>query len=170
MGVSGPGVETTERTHIDDAALCRAEMRQGFVRNEEGAASVGFEDLIPLGEGQALEGGGAKDSGVIDEDVEAAKGGSDHGDGIADGGFGTNIARDRERAAAEAGDRGGCASGFRFRGAIGDSDVGAGVSEGKRDGAAQAARASRNEDRFAGEWIDGRHWGLHKISLARQRS
>ncbi len=71
-------------------------MRQGFARNEEGAAGVGFEDRVPLREGQALEGGGAKDGGVIDEDVEAAKGGSDLGDGGADGGFGANIARDGE--------------------------------------------------------------------------
>ena len=162
MRVAGPGVETTERAHVDDAALRRAELRQGFARNQKRAAGVGFEDGVPLIEGQALEGRGGEDSGVIDENVEAAKGGGDLGDGGADGGFGTNIARNGKRAAADGGDSGGGGSSSGFGGAIGDGDVGAGVSESKRDGAAQAASASCNEDRFAGEWLSG----LHKISLA----
>lgn len=166
MCVAGPGVKSAERTHIDDAAVRRTEMRQGFARDQEGAASVGFEDGVPLSEGQALEGGGGKDGGVVDEDVETAKGGGDLGDGGADRGFGANIAGDREGTVAKGGDRCGGGSGIGFRGAIGDGDIGAGVSEGERDGAAQAASASGNEDRFAGEWF----CGLHKISLARQRS
>ena len=87
MRVTGPGVKTTERTHINDAALRGAEMRQGFARNEERTASVGFEDSVPLGEGQALEGSRGKYGGVINEDVEAAKSGSDLGDGGADRGL-----------------------------------------------------------------------------------
>ncbi len=67
---------------------------------------------------------------------------------------------------AKGGDRCGGGSGIGFRGAIGDGDIGAGVSEGERDCAAQAASASGNEDRFAGE----RRSRIHKISLARQRS
>ena len=76
---------------------------------------------------------------------------------------------DSERAAAKLGDSLGGARSFGFGGTIGDGYVGAGLSEGERDRAAQAASASRNKDRFAGEWIDGHRWGLHKISLVGQR-
>jgi len=162
--VTGPGVEATERTHVDDSAVRGAEMRQSFARNEEGAASVGFEYGVPLGQGQALKGRGAKDGGVVDEDVETAKGGTDLGDGSADGGFGANIAWDGERTAAEGGDSGGGVKSFGFRGKIGDGDIGAGLSEGERGGAAQSASASCNEHRFAGERLGK----LHKISLMTQ--
>jgi hypothetical protein len=163
-------VETAKRTHVDDSAVRRTEKRQGFARDEKGATGVGFEDGVPLIEGKALEGRGAKDGGIVDEDVEAAKGGTDLGDGASDGGFGANIARDGKRAAAKRGDGGGGFSRFALRGAIGDGYVGAGVSEGERDGATQTASASRNEDRFAGERLDGDRGGLHKISLMTQRS
>ena len=105
--MSGPGVESTERTHVNDAAARGAEMRQGFARDEKGSAGVGFKDGIPLVEGKALEGSGGKDGGVIDEDVEAAKAGDDLSDGGTDGSFGAHVARDGERAAAECGDGGG---------------------------------------------------------------
>ena len=75
MGVSGPGVKTAEGTHVDDAAVRGAEMRQGFSRDEEWAAGIGFKDCIPLIESQAFKGRGSEDGGVIDEDVETAKGG-----------------------------------------------------------------------------------------------
>ncbi len=65
MCVAGPGVKSAERTHIDDAAVRRTEMRQGFARDQEGAASVGFEDGVPLSEGQALEGGEAKTAALL---------------------------------------------------------------------------------------------------------
>jgi hypothetical protein len=55
-----------------------------------------------------------------------------------------------------------------LRGAEGDGDVGARLREGERDGAAQAARATGDEDRFAGERLDGDRGGLHKISLMTQ--
>jgi hypothetical protein len=140
-------------------------MRQGFARNEEGAAGVGFEDGVPLGEGQALEGRGGKDGRVINEYVEADKRGGDLGDRGAHGGFGANIAGDCKRAAAEGGDGGGCGCSFGFRGTIGDGDVGAGLSQRECDGPAQTASASRNEDRFAGERLSR----IHKISLATKR-
>ena len=86
-------------------------------------------------------------------------------DGGADGRFGANIAWDGDRTAAKRGDGGGGFDCLGLRGAIGYGDIGAGLGEGERDGAAQTASAPRNEDRFAGEWIDGHRWGLHKISL-----
>jgi hypothetical protein len=92
---------------------CGAEMRQGFARNEKGAAGVGFEDGVPLVEGKALEGRGAKDGGVVDEDVEAAKSGDGLNDGCADGGFGAHIAGNGEGIAAESGDVGGGLGGVR---------------------------------------------------------
>ena len=86
-------------------------------------------------------------------------------DGGADGRFGANIAWDGDRTAAKRGDGGGGFDCLGLRGAMGDGYVGAGVSEGERDGATQTASASRNEDRFAGERLDGDRGGLHKISL-----
>ncbi len=122
--------------------------------------------LVPLIEGKALEGSGGEDGGVIDEDVEAAEGGDDLGDSGADGGFGANVARDGERAAAKGSDGGGGLGGVGLGGAVGDGNVGAGASEGESDGAAEAACASGDEDRFAGERLSGHH----KISLTRERS
>lgn len=165
MGVSGPCVETTERTHVDDAALRNAEMRQCFARDEEWAARVGFKDGIPLVEGQAFEGCGSEDGCVVDEDVEAAKGCGDLGDCGADGEFGANVTGDGERAAAKSGDGSSGFGGIALRGAIRDSDVSTGLRKGERDGAAQAASAPRDEYRFAGE----RGCRIHRISLARER-
>ena len=107
MGVAGPGVETTERTHIDNATARGAKIRQGFARDEKGSAGVGFEDGIPLVEGKTFEGSRGKDGGVVDESVETAKSGDDLSDGGANGSFGAHVARDGERAAAECGDGGG---------------------------------------------------------------
>ena len=81
MRVAGPGAESAERSHVDDAALRSAEMGQGFARDEKRAASVGFEHGVPLVEGEAFEGRGSKDGGVVDEDVEAAEAGIGFGDG-----------------------------------------------------------------------------------------
>ncbi len=94
MRVAGPGVKTTERTHVDDTTPGSAEMRQGFARNEKRTACVGFKCGVPLVEGQAFEGRGPKDGGVIDEDVELSECGHNLGDGCADGGFGAYIAGD----------------------------------------------------------------------------
>jgi hypothetical protein len=87
MGVTSPGVECAERAHVDDAASGYAEMRQGFARDEKGPACVGFEDGVPLVEGEAFEGRGSKDRGIIDEDVEPAECCDDLGDSGADGGI-----------------------------------------------------------------------------------
>ncbi len=69
VGVPGPCVQTAKRTDVDDAAAGGAQMRQSLAGDEERAAGVGLEDSVPLLEGQALEGRGGKDSGVVDEDV-----------------------------------------------------------------------------------------------------
>jgi hypothetical protein len=90
-------------------------------------------------------------------------------DGGADGRFGANIAWDGDRTAAKRGDGGGGFDCLGLRGAIGYGDIGAGLGEGERDGAAQAASTSGNEHRFAGERLDGDRGGLHKISLMTQR-
>ena len=73
MGVAGPGANPTERTDIDDAAARGAEMRQSLARDEKRAAGIGFEDLVPLLEREALERGGGEDGGVVDEDVETVE-------------------------------------------------------------------------------------------------
>jgi len=113
--VPGPGVETTERTHIDNATARGAEMRQCLARDEKWSACVGFEDCVPLIEGEAFERGGGKDGGVVDEDIEAAKAGDDLGDGGTDGSFGAHVARDGEGAAAKCGDGGRGFQSFGFR-------------------------------------------------------
>ena len=118
MGVSSPGVKTAERTHVYDSALCDAEMRQSFARDEEWAAGVRFEDSIPLVEGQAFESRGGEDGGVVDEDVEVAKCGGDLSNGGTDGSFGANVAGDSERFAAKSGDGAGSCCGVGFRRAI----------------------------------------------------
>jgi len=60
-------------------------MRESLARDEERSAGVGVEDSVPLVEGEAFESGGGEDCSVVDEDVDAAEGGDDLSDGVADG-------------------------------------------------------------------------------------
>ena len=85
-------METTKRTHVDDAAAGGAEMRQSLARDEKRATRVGFEGRVPLVEGHAFEGGGRKDGCVVDEDIELAECSHDLSKGSADGGLGAHLA------------------------------------------------------------------------------
>jgi hypothetical protein len=95
-----------ERSNIDDAAFCRAQMRQRFARHQERTASVGFKDSVPLIEGKALQGCRGEDGGIVDEHVETSKRGEDGGDGALNRRFRADVALDGDRAAAESGDLG----------------------------------------------------------------
>lgn len=157
MGVSGPGANPTEGTNIDDASARGAEPRESLARDEERAAGIGFKDRVPLLEGEALESGGAEDGGIVDEDVEMVKRGSDGSDRGANRGFGTDVACDGERAAAEGDDFSGGLSGLDLRRAIRDGYIGAGAGEGECNAAADAAGTAGDEGGFAGEWKSGSH-------------
>ena len=165
MGVAGPGANAAERTDVDDAAMSGAEVRQSFAGDEKRAAGVGLEDRVPLIEGEAFEGRGVEDGGVVDEQSRRPKAETTCGDGGADGGFGAHVAGDGEGAAAEGCDFGGGCGSFGLGCAVGDGDVGASASQSEGDGAADAAGASGDESGLAGEGFGKRH----RTSLARWR-
>ena len=87
---------------------------------------------VPLVEGESGEIGGGEDCGVVDEDVELAEGGDGGVDGLTDGRFGADVARNGCGAQAKGGDLAGCLIGFSERGAVSDGYVCAGAGESER--------------------------------------
>ena len=148
MGVAGPGVGGTEGTDVDDAAAEGAQMGQSLARDQEGAARIRGENVVPLIESEAFERGGGEDSGVVDEDVETAEFGDDGGNGVANGGFGSDVAMGGKGAAAEGSHLRGGLRGLSLRIEEGDGDIGAGVREADGDGAADATRSAGDEGGF----------------------
>ncbi len=151
MGVASPGAESTQRTDVDNPTLRGTEVRKSFSRNEKWAAGVGFECGIPLVERKAFESRGAEDCRVVDEDVETAELGDDGGDSGANGRLGAHIAVKGSSLAPDAGNIGGGLGGFDLRSSVGDGYIGAGIGEGERDRAADAAGSASDKCGFAGE-------------------
>lgn len=112
MRVAGPCVDATERADVDDAAVHGTEIGQRFARGEKGTASVGFEDGVPLRQGEGFERGRFEDGCVVDEDVDAVVEGCGSSDGVANRGLGANITGDGLDAAAQGFDGLGGDSGF----------------------------------------------------------
>ena len=55
MGVAGPGMQSAERSDVDDAATRGAQMRQSLAGNQKRAAGIGLEGRVPLLEREALQ-------------------------------------------------------------------------------------------------------------------
>ena len=100
MCVPGPGMQSAQRTDIDDASVRGAQVGQGFARDEKRAAGIGLKGCIPLFERQAFQSRGSEDGGIIDEQIDTAELNADRGDGGADGGLGADLALDDECTAA----------------------------------------------------------------------
>lgn len=75
VGLAKAAKQTGGRGSVDDpAVLLLAEVRPGGTRALVGAGDVHLDDQVPVLVLEVLEGNVAQDAGVVDEDVDAAKG------------------------------------------------------------------------------------------------
>ena len=80
-GDAGDRGDAVDRAHVDDrAAAGRRHLARDRLADEERALEVDVDDGVPVGLGDVEELGGAKDAGVVDEDVDAAEGGDAGGE------------------------------------------------------------------------------------------
>src|SRR5882724_12541527 len=73
MGMRGPRLLTTERTHINDAAVSAAQRRNAALRNQEWRAHVDSEYFVPLVGGDVFEIRGFEDARIVNQQVDLAK-------------------------------------------------------------------------------------------------
>ena len=158
MGMSGPGVDSTQRTNVDDSAVAGAQMVDCFAGYQKRAAGVGFKDSVPLFEAELFKGGGIEDSSVVDEEVEPSELGGDGGDCLARGGLRADIAFDRHGAVSESFNLASCESCLLMGGAVSDGDVGSRFGESQGDCASDALGAPGDQCRFAVERLGWHSW------------
>src|SRR6185503_20884107 len=80
---------------VNDAAAV-AEVFRGFLGGDENAADIHSEGFIEVFGGKFFDRGHQRDAGVVDKDVDPAKGGNGFDDGGADGFFIGGVGLDRK--------------------------------------------------------------------------
>ena len=163
MRVPGPGLDPSKRTDIHDAAMRGTQVRQCLACNEKGTTGVGLKNGVPLVKGERVERGGPKDSGVVDDQIEAAVKGSSGCHGVMDRHFRAYVARDGLCASTE------CLKIAYGRGSLffgvtpGDGDGSSGLSERQGNCPADTACTTSDKRRFTFEFKprgqDGLYWG-----------
>jgi len=150
--IGGLGNDLVDARIVHDNAATGAgeEVPDGFARAEERTAQIDVEDAIEVVGGGFVAGGGELDSGVVDEDIEAAEVGDSLLHHVFDFGFhgyvrlnedGTSTCLDKS-----------CVSFRPFRGtAIIQGDVRPFLGEAEGDGAADAGRCPGNQHILSGE-------------------
>ncbi len=162
--MAGPGAHAAQRTNVDDAAMRGTQGGDGLARHKERAARVGLEDVVPLIERDFVQRSAFEDGGVVDDEIDAAVKGKCGADHPADGIFGTHIAGERMRAAAEGLDRLHCEGGVGLGVSPSNGDVSAGPRQSQGDCTADAARASGDDSRFSLQWLG---WHYDSFSASR---
>jgi hypothetical protein len=73
MSVARPGLQATERPHVNDFSLAWSQELHGFTRDEKCSTRVRSKDVVPLFERKFLELSGLVIRSVVDQDVDAAE-------------------------------------------------------------------------------------------------